>query len=257
MKRQSCVEIDNICPISPETKAMMLGSCFTTEIGSRLQKDNYQVIMNPFGILFNPASISSSIRRMESGEPFTEDDVITSDNKFTSFFHHSSFSRPTSEEFLNNANEKLLKSVQDFREADVMIITFGTAWVFRHIARDLIVSNCHKIHSKEFSRERLTVSSIVEQFSEIIMRHPDKRWIFTVSPIRHLSDGCHGNQISKSTLLLAIDELQQRFSNVHYFPAYEIMMDELRDFSFYAEDTVHPSLSSIEYIYSTFLKSIR
>jgi len=234
----------------------MLGSCFTTEIGSRLESDGYHVIKNPFGILFNPASIASSIERMESGNPFTANDIVISDEKYTSFFHHSIFSRATEDEFLDNANEKLNQSVKDFEEAEVIIVTFGTAWVFRHIEKNIIVSNCHKINSKAFSRERLSVNEIVEQFSEIISRHKEKKWVFTVSPIRHLADGSHGNQISKATLLLAIEQLQSIFNNVSYFPAYEIMMDELRDFSYYTEDTVHPSPSSIDYIYQMFLKTI-
>ena len=257
MKRQGQVEMGQLPEINPDTPLMMMGSCFTTEIGQKLTEDGYNVTLNPFGILFNPASIASSIRRLENLQPFAETDVIVSDNKFTSFFHHSSFSRSTAKEFLENANKSLEKSSQAFDEAKVIIITFGTAWVFQHVKKGIIVSNCHKIPAKEFLRKRLETSEIVKDFSEIITRYPQKEWIFTVSPIRHLADGCHGNQISKSTLLLAIDELQSQFSNVHYFPAYEIMMDELRDFSCYAEDTVHPSSSAVEIIYDRFKKNIK
>ena len=257
MRRQTKVEIENIPAIGKRNKVMFLGSCFSTEIGERMSSDGYDVILNPFGILFNPASIASSVVRMESRQGFTLDDVIISDGRYTSFFHHSHFSKPSEQLFLDNANEALQQSADDFNQSETIIITFGTAWVFRHLQRDIIVSNCHKIPSKEFHRERLQADEIVRMFSPILERHQDKKWVFTVSPIRHLSDGSHGNQISKATLLLSIEQLKEAFANVYYFPSYEIMMDELRDFSFYAEDTVHPSLSSIEYIYSTFLKSIR
>jgi len=231
----------------------MTGSCFSTEVGNLLLGDGFNVRMNPFGIMFNPASIASSLVRLEEGTRFTMDDVIEREGQYVSFFHHGSFRRPTAEQFLKDANESLASSAELFAGCDTVIITLGTAWVFRHIARGYIVGNCHKVPAREFSREFLELDEIVALLSPVIGRHPDKRWIFTVSPIRHLADGAHGNQISKSTLLLAVDRLQKMYSNVCYFPAYEIMMDELRDHSWYIDGGNHPTPEAVRYIYGEFL----
>lgn len=232
----------------------MMGSCFSTEVGNLLLGDGFDVRMNPFGIMFNPASIASSIVRLESGTPFSTEDIVERDGQYVSFFHHGSFRRPTPEQFLRDANGSLAASVSDFEQSDTIILTLGTAWVFRHIARGYIVGNCHKVPSREFSREFLQLDQIVGLLSPIIRRHPDKRWIFTVSPIRHLADGAHGNQLSKSTLLLSVDRLQEICPEVDYFPAYEIMMDDLRDHSWYVDGGNHPTPEAVRYIYGKFLE---
>ena len=234
---------------------MMLGSCFATELSSRLADRGFDVCCNPFGVLYNPASIATSLRLLDSPQYFTYDDVICSQGMYTSFFHHSSFSRTSPEEFLENANSSLCKAAESFRESDTIVVTLGTAWVFRHIERGIIVSNCHKIHPGAFKRERLSVAQVVQLLSAEIEQNPRKRWIFTVSPIRHLKDTAHGNQLSKSTLLLATEILQQRFSNVDYFPSYEIMMDELRDYRFYCENMIHPTPQAVDYIFEKFVES--
>lgn len=242
--------------IDKEEGAVMMGSCFSTEVGSRLKEEGYNVHLNPFGILFNPASICSSLLRLESREPFERQDVIERDGQYCSFFHHGCFRRPTPQEFLDNANKALRESADFFDTCSTVILTFGTAWVFRHLERNIIVSNCHKVPAREFRRERLEVEEIVNMLSPVMERHRDKKWIFTVSPIRHLADGAHGNQVSKATLLLAIEGLRKRFPDcTGYFPAYEIMLDELRDYSWYAEDMVHPSQEAVERIYSRFIRS--
>ena len=244
--------------ITKDNKILMMGSCFSTEVGTLLIEDGFDVTLNPFGILFNPASIASSICRMESGTPFTAEDVIPRDGSFVSFFHHGSFRRPSPEEFLHDANEALDKAVTTFKTADIIILTLGTAWVFRHLERNYIVSNCHKVPAREFRREFLEVDDIVALLDPIIARHPEKRWIFTVSPIRHLADGMHGNQLSKSTLLLAIDRLQKLHpQNVDYFEAYEIMMDELRDHSYYNDGGNHPTPAAVKIIHDRFVSSKR
>jgi len=232
----------------------MMGSCFSTEVGQKMAEDGYKVFLNPFGILFNPASISSSIIRMEECKPFTEDEVIERDGGYVSFSHHGSFRRETPEDFLEHANASLIDSARKFKDADTIILTFGTAWVFRHKDRNFIVSNCHKVPAREFNREFLSVNDITDMLNPVIGRHHDKRWIMTVSPIRHLADGAHGNQLSKSTLLLAIDAIQQKNpDNTFYFPAFEIMIDELRDYSAYqSSNLTHPSEESVYHIYNRF-----
>ena len=229
-----------------------MGSCFSTEVGRRLQEEGYGVTLNPFGILFNPASIANSLERLESRNPFVPEDVIPREGQFCSFHHHGNFRRETPEAFLLNANAALKTGADAFDAAQIVVLTLGTAWVFRHIARNLIVSNCHKVPAREFSRERLTVDETVALLSPIIERHPDKRWILTVSPVRHLADGLHGNQVSKATLVLAADILTQRYPYVEYFPSYEIMVDELREPRWYAENGTHPSPEAVELITQRF-----
>lgn len=247
---------------------LMTGSCFATEIGRRLQDEGCDVCLNPFGVLYNPASIASALERLETGEPFTEKDLIRRVDdaskglvRYVSYHHHGSFARETPEAFLENANRALKEACAAFRRADTCIITLGTAWVFRLASTGEVVANCHKIPAREFRRELMCVEDIVGRLAPLLERHGDKRWIFTVSPIRHLADTAHGNQISKSTLLLAIDALQRRFSpdqasgrqGVLYFPAYEIMIDELRDYSWYSPvNKTHPTAGAVEVILKYF-----
>ena len=235
-----------------DSRFLFVGSCFADSVGAIMQESGFDVTLNPFGVLYNPASIAQSFARLASREPFTAADVICSENLYTSFWHHSRFSRPSQEEFLANANSALTVAAGAFADADVCVVTLGTSWVFRHLGRDMIVSNCHKIVASEFRRERLSAEQSAELLSPVIEGNPDKLWILTVSPIRHMADGAHGNQLSKASLLLAVDSLQRRFANVAYFPAYEIMMDELRDYRFYEENMTHPTHQAVEYIYDCF-----
>lgn len=268
-------------PIGPGEKIISVGSCFATEIGNRLKEFCPDILTNPFGVLYNPVSVANSIRFLgnpETKPSFTETDVIPRDTNpkphgcsgekkdtghrpiapegggFVSFYHHGSFARKSPEEFIVNANLSLVKARKAFSEAGTVIITFGTAWTYRHIEKDIIVSNCHKHPAWEFRRELLEIDSIAGLWSGILSSFPEKQWIFTVSPIRHKKDGMHGNQLSKSILLLSVEKLVSGFENAHYFPAYEIVLDELRDYSYYKEDLVHPSDAAIEYVWNKFKK---
>ena len=257
--------------ISYSDKIMMLGSCFTDNIGSQLSGYGFDVCINPFGTLYNPISILQSIERMISGKPFGKEDCVrigAGDERWCSFCHHTSFAASTEEEFLHKANTALEAARRHFLASDKLIITLGTSWCFRHIGTDTIVSNCLKHPSAEFVRERLSaaeVTAALHRMIEICNSSEEckgKQFIFTVSPIRHFKDGAHGNQISKSALLLGIDDLlgslpvdlsmNPRYP-ADYFPAYEIVMDELRDYRFYAEDMCHPSSQTINYIRERFL----
>lgn len=244
------------------SKILMLGSCFTTEIGKILQDYRFNVLVNPFGVLYNPCSIAGSVLRLASCIPFSADEVIQTNPtdasapaRYASFQHHSSFSRPTPEEFLKNANSSLAEASSFLQQTDTIIITLGTAWVYSNIATGKVVSNCHKRVAKEFSRSLMNVEQCKAQLLKIADFLPDKHIIFTVSPIRHLKDTAHGNQISKATLLLAIEETLALRENCSYFPSYEIMMDELRDYRFYAEDMLHPSPLAVKYIFEKFRES--
>lgn len=237
-------------------KTLILGSCFATNIGSRMLSAGEDVLVNPFGTLFNPVSIHNSIERLRTGEPFREEECIqmgAGSNLWGSFSHYTKFARETRKEFLDFANASLEKASAFYRDADRLILTFGTAFVFRHIERNVIVSNCLKRPAKEFERFRLGVEEIVDLYRDL-----DKETIFTVSPIRHLADTAHGNNLSKSTLLLAIDELVRLApSKRSYFPAYEILLDELRDYRWYAEDRVHPSEEAVDIIAERFFKETK
>ena len=242
--------------ISYKDKIMMLGSCFTDNIGRQLADYGFDVCINPFGTLYNPASIASAIERLVSMKPFTRDDCVeigAGDRRICSFHHHTSFSGNDAEEFLEKANESLARAASFFRGCNKVIMTLGTSWCFRHIGSDSIVANCLKHPASEFRRERLSpdeISVLLRQITATSCGSP-KEYIFTVSPIRHFKDGAHGNQLSKAGLLLGIDSAID--GRADYFPAYEIVMDELRDYRFYAEDMCHPSSQAVEYIGERFL----
>lgn len=237
--------------ISYSDKIMMIGSCFTDNIGLLLKNYGFDVCINPFGTLYNPASVGKSIKRLLNGEEFTIGDCMeigAGDTRICSFHHHTSFARNSMEEFLANANMKLSQACGFFKGCNKVIITLGTSWCYRHLEKDMIVSNCLKRNPKEFTREFLPAHETAAMIKEIMKMCPDKEFIFTVSPIRHFKDGAHGNQLSKSSLLLGINE-----TGAEYFPSYEIMMDELRDYRFYAEDMCHPSQQAVNYIRERFL----
>lgn len=241
--------------ISYKDKIMMLGSCFSDSIGRQLQDLGFGVCVNPFGTLYNPASILRSIERLVHGTEFTMDDCVkigAGDQRWCSFSHHTSFARCTREEFVDNANEELKKAREHFLACNKVIITLGTSWCFRHLEYDAVVSNCLKRPAAEFRRERLSVEEVHTALRKIMEMCPEKEFIFTVSPIRHFKDGAHGNQISKAGLLLGIEGILDS-DKADYFPAYEIVMDELRDYRFYAEDMCHPTQQTVDYIRDRFL----
>ncbi len=256
--------IDEKCNvnISFSDRIMMLGSCFTDNIGKQLENFGFDVCINPFGTLYNPISILQSIRRLVDDKPFTAEDCIdmgAGSGLFCSFFHHTSFARKDASLFLADANEALEKARKHFRESNKVIITLGTSWCFRHTGKDMIVSNCLKRPGYEFTRERLTAEETVAALKEIVdicrsgKAGSAKDIIFTVSPIRHFKDGAHGNQLSKATLLLGVDGVITTCQGTDYFPAYEIVMDELRDYRFYAEDMCHPTQQTVDHIRDRFL----
>ena len=259
MKLQTPVTDENCrVGISYSDKIMMIGSCFSDNIGRQLADYGFDVCVNPFGTLYNPISILQSISLLTSERVFTEEDCIemgAGAGLICSFSHHTSFARKDTATFLHNANEALDKARKHFRKCNKVIITLGTSWCFRHIGSDRIVSNCLKRPGGEFVRERLSVHEVSQALEKIMNLCPEKEFIFTVSPIRHFKDGAHGNQISKSALLVGIDDTLAKagIPKADYFPSYEIMMDELRDYRFYAEDMCHPTQQAVDYIRERFL----
>lgn len=242
--------------INYQHKILTLGSCFAENIGTQLQNAYFLSFINPFGVLYNPMSIGQGIRYLISDEAFTVHDLFQSGSLWNSFSHSSLFSGTTADETLQKINSRLLAARHFLDDTDVVMGTLGTAWVFENKETGNIVANCHKLPSCHFNRRRLSVDEIVTEFTEVIKllrrQNPNLQFIFTVSPIRHWKDGAHENTVSKSTLHLAVDMLKKKFDFVHYFPAYEIMMDELRDYRFYAPDMLHPSGTAVEYIWKRF-----
>lgn len=238
-------------------QTVLLGSCFAENIGKKLEENKFKIDLNPFGTLYNPSSIAEAIRMLLRPERFTGDDLFLHEGIYHSFSHHSRFSSSSETECLANINGRLFRSADSLRESRRMILTFGTAWVYRLKNSGKVVSNCHKLPEKMFDRQLLTVEKIATEWKSLLLslweQNPDLKILFTVSPIRHWKDGAHGNQLSKATLLLAIDALQKEFpERTAYFPAYEIMMDELREYRFYADDMLHPSPAAVEYIWERF-----
>ena len=243
--------------VSPDDKICVLGSCFADNIGDKMADLGFNACVNPFGTLYNPVSVCNSVSRLASGIPFTEDECVemgSGAGLVCSFSHHTSFARSTAEEFLSHANTSLAAASKAWNEAGKVIITLGTAWCFEYIPTGEIVSNCLKIDQKLFRRKRLSVQETSVLLRNLVGRNPGKEFIFTVSPIRHLKDGAHGNQLSKSILILAIEDVCNAFpERCEYFPAYEILLDELRDYRFYAEDLVHPSQQAVSLIWNRFV----
>ena len=249
----------DIPPLSDEridysSQIFSIGSCFADEIGSKMRELGFDINLNPFGVQFNPASIRLSLDRLAEKRLFTTDDIIESQGRYVTLHHHSSFSTASDKELLPSINSSLTENSAAFERAEWLLVSLGTSCIYRHIGRNIIVSNCHKIHPSEFTRELMSVEQVYESLEKMIsLKSPQTQWVFTVSPIRHRKDGMHDNQISKATLILAIDRICREYPNVHYFPAYEIVLDELRDYRFYAEDMVHPSSLAVKIIWERFI----
>ena len=256
MKLQTIVDIKpSAWKMGYEDKILMLGSCFSDEIGSKMVEHNMSVTCNPFGVLYNPLSIVNALNMNEV--PL----LVHHDGLWHSMAHHGSFSRADKYEAEQAVRDSIETMQRALSEATVVIVTFGTAWVYEMVNGKCpngkwIVGNCHKLPESYFTRRRLSVEEIVAAWKPILERYPNKHWLFTVSPIRHIKDGLHENQLSKATLLMAIDQLVnngQSIVNRQYFDSFEILLDELRDYRFYADDLVHPSSLAVNYIWERFV----
>lgn len=236
---------------------LLLGSCFSEAIGSRLRASLFDCVVNPFGILFNPHSILYALRRMYANRLFESHELSEKDGYWYSLMHHGRFSTASSDQTLNAINNEFRKGAMQLASPCTLLLTFGTSYFYTCRDTGEVVANCHKLPSSYFEKQRLTVEEIVEGYSTFFstwfQEDARRKVIFTVSPIRHLRDGLHENQLSKSILLLSIDALMQRFPDrIHYFPAYEIVLDELRDYRFYDRDMLHPTDLTEDYIYECF-----
>ena len=255
-------------PIDYDSKILLLGSCFAENMGEKFEYFKFQTIVNPFGIIFNPVSLEKLIRRSIEKRKFTENDIFFHNDLWHCFEVHSELSNSDKDAFLESLNDLISSTNKQLNDSTHIIITLGTSWVYQNIASNEIVANCHKVLQKQFTKELLSILQIEESLESIISLvhsvNPNCKFIFTVSPVRHIKDGFVENTLSKAHLIAAIHSvLNRKFStslelttqNNIYFPAYEIMMDELRDYRFYAEDMLHPSQTAIDYIWIQFFEN--
>ncbi|HNW97263.1 MAG TPA: GSCFA domain-containing protein [Bacteroidales bacterium] len=238
------------------TKSIFIGSCFTESIGNYLKELKFPTIVNPFGIVYNPISIINSIKFLLGEKKFSEKDLNFYNDVWFSFYHHSRFSDTDKKKCLEKINETIHASSEGLKQTEFIFITFGTSFIYTHREKNIIVNNCHKLPSDTFTKSLLNAERIFSEYSEYISKlkaaNPSLKIIFTVSPVRHINDGIIENQLSKSILFVAVHKIIEKFNNCFYFPAYEIMMDELRDYRFYASDMIHPNETAIEYIRNRF-----
>ncbi|MBL4594556.1 MAG: GSCFA domain-containing protein [Flavobacteriales bacterium] len=237
--------------ISHEQSILLIGSCFAQNIGEKLIDNKFNVNINPFGIIYNPISVINEINRIINNQLYTEKELIQFNEKWISFHHHGSFSSTNKVTCLEQINTSLNEAHDQLKQSKTVFITVGSAWVYEY--PDVgIVANCHKIPNKQFAKRLLSVKEILSAFDNVKESLKNINIVFTVSPVRHIKDGLHENNLSKSILHLAINNLVEQNDNYHYFPAYEIVIDELRDYRFYKDDLVHPTDLAINYIWNKF-----
>ena len=238
---------------------LLMGSCFTENIGRQLERYLFPVCINPFGVTYNPLSVKRSLEALIQKEAYSADELKQHKDLWFSFDHYTAYSSPDRDVALEQINRSFSKAKEVLKKASTLILTWGTSWVYRYKETGQVVCNCHKIPAKEFTRTQLTTREIFAAYEDLLPQlfefNKNLKIIHTVSPVRHWKDGAHGNQLSKASLLLAGDALQKRFpEQFFYFPSYEIVMDELRDYRFYAEDMIHTSGQTTAYIWEKFQK---
>jgi hypothetical protein len=236
---------------------LLMGSCFTENIGRQLERYLFPVCINPFGVTYNPLSVKKGLEALIHKEAYSPEDMNMHNGLWFSFDHYTGFSSPDRTTALDNINRSFKMAKEILKKVDTLILTWGTSWVYQYNETGQVVCNCHKIPAKEFTRRKLTTPEIIAAYegllSELFTFNSRVRIIYTISPIRHWKDGAHGNQLSKASLLLAGEALQEKFPDqFFYFPSYEIVMDELRDYRFYASDMLHTSDQANAYIWEKF-----
>jgi hypothetical protein len=245
--------------ISHLDRVMCIGSCFAEHMFRQLDQHKFETNLNPFGILYNPMVIGEGLRRLVSGKPFQEEDLVPNNELWHSFSHHGRFSAPEKEQTLSDINRQMKEGSSFLKKTTRLILTFGTAQVYTLKETGKIVANCHKFPADYFEKRLLSVGEVVKTltstFSALKSINPKLEIILSVSPIRHYRDGLIENQRSKATLLLAVAEICQNLPFTHYFPSYEVVMDELRDYRFFEKDMVHPNRQAIDYIWLLFVRA--
>jgi len=233
-----------------------MGSCFADNIGKIMTGYKFPVMLNPFGTMFNPASLADNIRNLITGKEFTPDDLLYHNGLWISFNHYTGYTHPNRDKCLLSINNSANTASAWLKHCDYLLLTFGTAWAYLYNETGKLVANCHKLPPSSFTRMLLEPADIVAQYDALLpvlkQYNPNIRVIFTLSPVRHWSDGAVSNQLSKSMLHCSIHEILKKHDSTFYFPAYEIFMDELRDYRFYAADMLHPSEQGSNYVWERF-----
>lgn len=246
-------------PINYSSKVLLLGSCFAQNMGAKLEYYKFQQCTNPFGILFHPVAIEKLITRAVNQTWFTSKDVFLQNEQWHCFLAHSKLSNTSEEDLISALNSALEKLRFSLLEASHVVFTFGTAWVYKHLEKDTIVANCHKVPQKEFVKQLLSPDDVSDVLLGIETKlrtiNPTCSIINTVSPVRHIKDGLLANSRSKAHLIAGVQEIVSPEKLNYYFPSYEIMMDELRDYRYYKEDLIHPNETAIYLIWEKFLSS--
>ena len=245
--------------IDYESKIFLIGSCFVENIGEKLDFYKLQTLQNPFGILFHPLAIAKFFRKLRENAIYTEKDIFQHQERWHCFDAHSSLSNPAAEVLLKDLNSTLKNAREFLQLSSHVVITLGTAWSYFHLESEQSVANCHKVPQKSFRKELQSIEEIERALNEILedvhQINSDAEVIFTVSPVRHVKDGFVENQRSKAHLITAVHKVCEESKKTHYFPSYELMMDELRDYRFYTEDMLHPSQTAIDYIWKRFTET--
>ncbi len=242
--------------ISHQDQIMLMGSCFTENIGVHLAQNKFKILENPYGITFNPLSVMLQLREILDQHKYQNSHLDWVNQRFISFNHHSVFASATAQDLTQKINLNIEEAHQFLKTAKVLFISLGTAWVWQHTAKNTFVNNCHKVPAKQFNYRLAAANKMVVNFTETLKSltqfNPNLQVVFTVSPVRHWRNGAVNNSRSKAVLINAVNQLSDDFTNVHYFPSYEIMMDDLRDYRFYEDDLLHPSKVAINYIWKKF-----
>lgn len=237
-------------------RLMLAGSCFTEHLGAKFLHNRFRIVQNPNGIIFNPVSISHSISSYISNKKYSGDDLFRKDEWWASWQHHTSFSHTDIEELLVMINRSQQVAHDFLKQAEWLIITLGSAWVYQ-LETGEVVANCHKVPTDKFRKKILSAEEVLSELDNMMHRlfifNPSIKIIFTISPVRHLRDGFIENNRSKAVLIQAVHHMVQKFNRLYYFPAYELVIDDLRDYRFYAEDMVHPNYQATEYVWEKFL----
>jgi hypothetical protein len=247
-------------PITPfesklnyKQKLLFVGSCFAENIGELMQQYKFDTVLNPHGILYNPQTILTAIQRYISNEQYTEKDLFYANECWNSWEHHSRFSNPNKDACLAELNTELNEAHHQFKQADWLFITFGSSFIYKHIETNQLVGNCHKVPQQQFEKLFLNSSEVIATYKELIEKlkvfNPKLKIVFTVSPVRYVRDGVVENNLSKAHLLSTVHQLVSDYSTVFYFPAYELVIDDLRDYRFYKTDMVHPNEQAIDYVF--------
>lgn len=242
-----------------QQQILMIGSCFAANIGALLQENYFRVKVNPYGIIYNPLSLANSLHEIVAQKQYTNNDLFFYNELYASFNHHGKFKHTSNNILLDIINKNIIEHNEYLKNTDILFCTFGTAFVYEHQEKQQIVANCHKLPSQTFNKRLLSSNEIVAIYVTLIMQlkdiNPNIKIVFTVSPVRHIKDGLINNNRSKAVLLTAVHELVEQLDCCYYFPAYELLIDDLRDYRFYDNDLVHPNEMAVQYIWNYLIEN--